>query len=114
MESSVMASWKDLSFFRMMLQKFEDVCAVNLVQSLLSGSHAIFQVRPPAAMPFPASHHGKGTQAGSRVAAQNRGHGRLRELAVGTFGEHSDASGGTHQAVEGLRVRADLTGQLVG
>src|ERR1700680_2196234 len=86
--------------------------AVNLVQRLLSGADAVFQVRPPAPVPLSAAHDRKGPQAGSSVAAQNRRHRRLRKLSVGPYGEHSNAGSGAHETVERLRVGSDLTCQL--
>jgi hypothetical protein len=64
-------------------------------------------------VPVSASHHRKGAQAGSRVAAQNRGHWRLRKLSVGAFREHSNAGGGAHETVQRLWVRSDLPGQFL-
>src|SRR5580700_2202203 len=56
----------------------------------------------------------KAPQAGSRVAAQDRGHRRPRKLSVGPFREHTHAGGGAHQTVERFWVSSDLLCQLVG
>src|ERR1700732_4676554 len=86
--------------------------AVNLVQRLLSGAHAVFQVRPSAPVPLSAAHDRKGPQAGSSIAAQNRRHRRLRKLSVGPFREHSNAGGGAHETVKRSWVGSNLTRQL--
>jgi hypothetical protein len=85
---------------------------ITAASSLFSGADAVFQVRPPAPVPLSAAHDRKGPQAGSSVAAQSCRHRRLRKLSVGTFREHANAGGGTHETVERLRVSSDLTRQV--
>src|SRR4249919_2522003 len=86
--------------------------AVNIVQRLLSGADAVFQVRPATPVPLSAAHDRKGPQAGSSVASQNRRHRRLRKLSVGPFREHANAGGSAHETIERLWVSSDLTGEL--
>jgi hypothetical protein len=103
---------EDLSLGGILLQEFENMHAVNVVEGLLPGSHAIVQVRPAAPVPVSAGHGGEGAQAGSGIAAQNAGHRRLRKLSVGPFAEHTNAGGSAHQPVQRLRIRTDLARQL--
>src|ERR1700752_4322928 len=97
----------------MLLQKIENMRAVNLLYRLLPGSDAVFQVRPPAPVPFSASHDRPGPQAGSRITAQNRRHRRLRKLSIGTLREHSHAGSRAHETVERPGIRSDLLCQLL-
>ena len=103
----------NLPFRGMLLQKIENVRAVDMVQRLLSCSDAILQVRPAAPVPFPASHGRKSPQAPSRIGAQNRRHRRLRKLSVRPLREHSNAGSGAHETVERLWISSHLLCQFL-
>src|SRR5260221_986050 len=97
-----------------LLEGFEDGYAVHLYHGRLSGADAMLEIRPAADVPFSAGHDGEGAEAWAGIGAQDRGEGRLREFSVGAFREDSDTGGGAHEAVEGVRVGADLLGEFVG
>src|SRR5258707_7436684 len=86
----------------MLLEEFEDGCAVDLFHGRLSGADAMLEIRPAAAVPFSAGHDGEGAEAWAGIGAQDRGEGRLREFSVGAFREDSDTGGGAHAAGEGV------------
>src|SRR5215471_5779713 len=51
---------EDLCFLGVLLQIFEDVGAVNLLERLPAGAHAVFELRPSTTVPLPATHNSEG------------------------------------------------------
>ncbi len=92
----------------------KDGHAINFLDGLFSCLHAIVELRPAACVPFRAVHYREAAQAGIGVAAQDGGHWCFREFSVGALGKHAYAGGGTHEAIEGARIRSDFAGKLVG
>jgi hypothetical protein len=99
---------ENVGFLAIFLEELEDVFAVDRVDGLPAGSDAPGKVCPAATVPFPAEHSGAATQAGTRVLAQDRGHGRLRKRSVRALYEDSHGGRGTHEAVQRVGFRADF------